>query len=198
MKELLTERYGPQADDIQDIFLTEDQIKHRVKELAQSITIDYEGHDLLIVGVLKGVMCFVADLIREITIPITVDFMAIAAYSSKEPFRGTVRFIKDLDLPVEGRDVLFVEDVVDTGLTLNYLLRNLRKRNPASLEVCTLFDRPTRRLLDLPIRYKGFQLPDFFVVGYGLDYREQYRGLPFVGILKPSLLGGRNKIENVF
>jgi hypoxanthine phosphoribosyltransferase len=128
-----------------------------------------------------------ADLIRAITVPIEVDFMAVASYSSSTREQGFVRLQKDLDEPIDGRHVLFVEDVIDTGLTLNYLLRNLNARGPASLKVCTLFEKPQRRLINIPVRYKGFDLPDKFVVGYGLDYRELYRNLPFVGMLKPEV-----------
>ncbi|MEJ2300915.1 MAG: hypoxanthine phosphoribosyltransferase [Anaerolineales bacterium] len=141
----------------------------------------------LLVGVLKGVLLFMADLLRAITIPVEVDFMAVSSYSAEARERGLVRLVKDLETPITDRHVLFVEDVVDTGLTLNYLLSNLRSRRPASLEVCTLFNKGKHRLIDLPIKYAGFDLPDLFVVGYGLDYREKYRNLPFVGLLKPEV-----------
>lgn len=188
MKKSLVDTYGEIAADVQEMFVSPEDLQKRVIEIAQAISIDYAGKDVVIVGVLKGVFCFIADLIRQISIPVAVDFISIAGFSANTPFKGAVRFVKDLDIPVEGRHVLFVEDVVDTGLTLNYLLRNIKTRNPASLEVCTLFSKPSRRLMDIPIRYVGFELPDFFVVGYGLDYRERYRNLPFVGILKSQVL----------
>ena len=172
------------SKDIREVVLTPEQIQARVIELGRQISLDYAERDLLIVGVLKGVLMFMADLLRQITIPVAVDFIAVSSYSAEARDRGFVRLVKDLDIPITGRNVIFIEDVIDTGLTLNYLLRNLRARSPASLEVCVMFDKPVRRLVDIPLRYKGFELPDQFVVGYGLDYREKYRNLPFVGLLK--------------
>lgn len=169
---------------ISEILFSAEQIQARVLELGAAISRDYEGCHPLLVGVLKGVFPFLADLARAITIPIEVDFMAIASYSAESRQHGVVRIQKDLDSAIGGRHVLFVEDVVDTGLTLNYVLRNLHSREPASLHVCTMFDKGSRRLVRTPIHYKGFDLPDRFVVGYGLDYRELYRNLPFVGLLK--------------
>ena len=157
-------------------------------KMGEQITRDYTGRNPLMVGVLKGVLFFMADLVRSITIPCEVDFMAISNYSPEARQRGVVRVVKDLEIPLTDRHVLFVEDMVDTGLTLNYLLQNLRTRGPASLEVCTLFNKPEHRLIDIDIKYRGFDLPDRFVVGYGLDYRERYRNLPFVGILKPDVV----------
>ena len=145
-------------------------------------------------GVLKGVVPFIADLLRAITIPVEIDFMAIASYSSEVRDRGMVRLEKDLSLSITGRHILFVEDIIDTGLTLNYLLRLLRARDPESLEVCVLLDKPQRRLIDIPLRYKGFDLPDRLVVGCGLDFRERYRNLPFVGLLKPEVF--QNDIDD--
>lgn len=174
-------------DDIQDILISEEQIQQRVRELGEEISRDYEGRNPLLIGVLKGVLFFMADLLRAITIPVEVDFMAVSSYSPEVRERGVVRLIKDLETSITGRHVLFVEDVIDTGLTLNYLLNNLRARNPASLEVCVLFDKAEHRLIDIPLKYKGFDIPDRFVVGYGLDYRERYRNLPFVGLLKPRV-----------
>ena len=173
---------------ISEILFTTEQIEHRVGELGAAISRDYEGCRPLLVGVLKGVVPFMADLIRAITIPIEVDFIAISSYSAETRRQGMVRFQKDLDGPIAGRHVLFVEDVIDTGLTLNYVLRNLQSRGPATLQVCTMFDKGPRRLVRIPIHYKGFDLPDRFVVGYGLDYRELYRNLPFVGLLKADVL----------
>jgi hypoxanthine phosphoribosyltransferase len=184
----LQQRYGEMAMDIQDVLLTPEQIQQRVGELGRAIGRDYAGRNPLVVGVLKGVVFFMADLLRAITIPVEVDFLAIASYSPETRNRGKVRLVKDLEADISGRHVLFVEDVIDTGLTLNYLLSTLRARQPASLEVCVLFDKPEKRLIDIPLMYKGFNLPDRFVVGYGLDRRERYRNLPFVGILKASAL----------
>lgn len=174
-------------DAISQILFTEDQIKNRIFELAEMINEDYKNQYPIFVGVLKGVFIFMADLFRKIDIDCDVDFLAISNYSNDARTRGVVRLVKDLDIPIEGRHVLFIEDVIDTGLTLNYLLRNLRERNPASLKVCTLFNKPTRRLIDLPIEYKGFDLPDKFIVGYGLDYNERFRNLPYVGIIKAEI-----------
>jgi hypoxanthine phosphoribosyltransferase len=172
---------------VSQILFTEEQISEKVSLLANQINSDYETLQPVLIGVLKGVFIFLADLMRKIEIDCDVDFLAISNYSSDARKRGVVRLVKDLDVPIEGRHVLFVEDVIDTGLTLNYLLRYIRDRMPASLEVCTLFDKPSRRLIELPIKYKGFNLPDKFIVGYGLDYNEKYRNLPYVGILKSEI-----------
>lgn len=172
---------------VSQILLTEEQISEKVSLLADQINRDYDTLQPVLIGVLKGVFIFLADLLRKIEINCDVDFLAISNYSSDARKRGVVRLVKDLDIPIEGRHVLFVEDVIDTGLTLNYLLRYIRDRMPASLEVCTLFDKPSRRLIELPIKYKGFDLPDKFIVGYGLDYNEKYRNLPYVGILKSEI-----------
>jgi hypoxanthine phosphoribosyltransferase len=174
--------------DIHEILYTQDQILQRVAEIGGKISKDYAGKDLLLVGVLKGVMLFMADLLRSITIPVEVDFMAVSSYSPEARDKGLVRLVKDLEIPIQDRNVLFVEDVVDTGLTLNYLLRNLRTRSPSSLEVCTLFNKQRHRLIEIPLKYVGFDLPDRFIVGYGLDYRERYRNLPYVGLLKAEVL----------
>jgi hypoxanthine phosphoribosyltransferase len=182
-------RYPPELmNGISDVLVSAGQIQRRVNELGQAISSDYAGKNPLLVGVLKGVLVFMADLLRSITIPIEVDFMAITTYSPEARDKGIVRLLKDLETPLNGRHVLFIEDVVDTGLTLNYLLSNLRTRSPATLEVCTLFNKPGHRLIELPIKYTGFDLPDRFVVGYGLDYRERYRNLPFVGLLSPQAM----------
>ena len=171
------------------IVLTEAEIRGRIGELSQEISRDYAGRNPLLVGVLKGVIFFMSDLLLGITIPVTVDFMAISRYDPARKTKGAVRLIKDLDEAVEGRHLIFVEDIVDTGLTLNYLLRILRARGPASLEVCTLFNKPEHRLTNVPIRYIGFDLPDRFVVGFGLDHREAYRHLPYLAELRPEALG---------
>ena len=176
------------ADDVQEVLYTPDQIQVMVDRIGEQITRDYTGCNPLLVGVLKGVLFFMADLVRAISIPLEVDFMAVSNYSPEARQRGVVRVVKDLEIPLTDRHVLFVEDMVDTGLTLNYLLQNLRSRDPASLEVCTLFNKPAHRLIDIPIKYRGFDLPDRFVVGYGLDCRERYRNLPFVGILKEGVV----------
>jgi hypoxanthine phosphoribosyltransferase len=181
------EAYGELAAGIREILFPAAVIEQRVAELGRAISADYAGRNPLLVGVLKGVMFFIADLFRAITIPAEVDFMAVSSYTAQAREQGLVRLEKDLEIPLHGRHVLFVEDVIDTGLTLNYLLRSLRAREPASLEVCVLFDKPRRRLIDIPLKYKGFDLPARFVVGYGLDYRERYRNLPFVGLLDPHI-----------
>jgi len=170
------------------VLFTEVEIRRRVAELGEQISSDYAGLDPLLVGVLKGVTFFMSDLARAITIPVRMDFMAISRYSHGQ-VKGPVRLVKDLDETIEGQHLIFVEDVVDTGLTLGYLLRTLRARGPASLEVCALFDKTEHRLANVPIKYRGFDLPDRFVVGYGQDYREGYRHLPFVGELRPEVLG---------
>ncbi len=188
------EAYEELAAGIQRVLIPAEKIKQRVLQLGQAISGDYRGRDPLLVGVLKGVVPFMADLLRAITIPVEVDYMAVASYNSRERHQGMVRLEKDLSMPITGRHVLFVEDVIDTGLTLNYLLRTLRTRDPASLEVCVLFNKPQRRLIDIPIAYKGFDLPDRLVVGCGLDFRERYRNLPFVGILKPEVF--QDDVEN--
>ena len=182
------EAYGQQAADIREIIYTEEQIQERVRELGAAISADYQGKCPVLVGVLKGVLFLMADLLRVITLPAEVDFLAVSSYSAEARNKGMVRLVKDLEIPIYGRHVLFVEDVIDTGLTLNYLLRSLRDRQPASLEVCVLFNKPAHRLMDIPLRYVGFDLPDRFVVGYGLDHLERYRNLPFIGLLKPEAI----------
>lgn len=180
------EAYGELDRDISQVLISADEIHRRTLELGKAIAQDYAGHNPLLVGVLKGVVPFMADLMRAITIPVEVDYLAVAGYSGAQQ-HGIVRLEKDLALPIAGRHVLFVEDVIDTGMTLNYLLRSLRAREPASLEVCVLLNKPERRLIDIPLKYKGFDLPDRLVVGCGLDFRERYRNLPFVGLLKPEV-----------
>jgi hypoxanthine phosphoribosyltransferase len=178
--------------DISNIIFSEESIQHRIHEIGRQISADYAGLNPLMVGVLRGVLFFMADLLREVQIPLEVDFLAISSYSTESRDQGFVRLEKDLDIPIRGRHVLFIEDVIDTGLTLSYILRNLRTRQPASLEICVLFNKPTKRLIDIPQRYKGFDLPDQFVVGYGLDYREKYRNLPYVGLLRTEILKGNS------
>lgn len=171
-------------DSLKEILFSEQQIKEKVKELGDQISTDYQGRNPLFVGILKGVFIFMADLLRAVKINCEVDFMAISNYNHQIRSQGVVRIVKDLDLPIQGRHVVFVEDVIDTGLTINYLLRNLKERSPASLEVCTIFNKPAHRLVEIPIKYKGFDLPDRFVVGYGLDHSEKYRNMPFIGLLE--------------
>lgn len=167
-----------------EVLVTAEDLQRRVVELGEQISRDYAGRSLLLVGVLKGAVFFLSDLMRFIDIPVEVDFMAVASYGSATDSSGVVRILKDLDVAIEGRDVLIVEDIVDSGLTLQYLLRNLGSRNPRTLEVCALLTKPERRKVELPARYVGFEIPDRFVVGYGLDYAERYRNLPFVAVLE--------------
>ena len=171
---------------IGEILVQPDQLKERVRALGVQISADYEGRDLLLVGVLKGATFFLADLMRNITAPCELDFMALASYGSQTDSSGVVRILKDLDAPIEGRDVLIVEDIVDSGLTLQYLLRNLGARDPASLEVCSLLTKPERRKADVPIKYVGFEIPNRFAIGYGLDHAERWRNLPYVAALLQS------------
>ncbi len=168
------------------VLIDSETLERRVRELGTAISRDYEGRVPVLVGVLKGVVPFMADLLRAITIPVAVDFMAISRYRPGQ--KGRVRVLKDLDLDITGRDVLFVEDIVDTGLTLQYLLRLLQAREPASLEVCVLLNKTSRRLVDIPLKYVGFEVPDFYLIGYGLDFREKYRNLPLVGIMRADEL----------
>jgi hypoxanthine phosphoribosyltransferase len=168
---------------IGEILVGPEDLSRRVRELAAEVSRDYAGKDLVLVGVLKGAVFFLADLMRALKIPCEVDFMAVASYGSATKSSGVVRILKDLDAVIEGRDVLIVEDIVDSGLTLQYLLRNLAGRNPRSLEVCALLIKPERRKVDLVARYVGFEIPDRFAIGYGLDHAERYRNLPYVAAL---------------
>jgi hypoxanthine phosphoribosyltransferase len=174
-------------EDIGEILLTEDEIQSKVAELAKEISEDYRERDLLLVGVLKGAFMLMADLSRAITIPVEFDFMAVSSYGSSTRTSGIVRIMKDLDLEITGRNVLLVEDVIDSGLTLSYLIKNLKARQPLSLQVCALLSKPEAQKVSLDVRYHGFAIPPVFVVGYGLDYGERYRNLPYVGTLKPHL-----------
>lgn len=181
------EAYGELTEGISEILITAEQIERRVLEIGQAISRDYEGCNPLLVGVLNGVVPFMAALLPAITIPVAMDFMAITKYRGDDRQPGGVRLEKDLSHSIYGRHVLFVEDVIDTGLTLSYLIRSLKAREPASLKVCALFNKSRKRLIDLPAEYVGFELPDLFVVGFGLDYRERYRNLPFIGLLRPEV-----------
>ncbi len=171
-------------DDVAEILITEEQIRQRARELGQKISADYKGQDLLLVCVLKGAITFLADLMREITIPHAIDFMAISSYGASTESSGVVRILKDLDTNIEGCNVLIVEDIIDTGRTLSYITRNLRTRRPKSLRICTLLSKPSRREIEIPLHYVGFEIPNKFVIGYGLDFAEIYRSLPYIGVLK--------------
>jgi hypoxanthine phosphoribosyltransferase len=171
-------------DAIGETLVPAEDLARRVRELAAEISRDYAGKDLVLVGVLKGAVFFLSDLMRQLEIPVEVDFMAVASYGSATKSSGVVRILKDLDAAIDGRDVLIVEDIVDSGLTLQYLMRNLNGRNPSSLEVCALLIKPERQKVDLPTRYVGFVIPNRFAIGYGLDHAERYRNLPYVAALK--------------
>lgn len=173
--------------DIKEILIAEDVLQSKVKELGAKITDDYKDKDLLLVCVLKGAVIFVSDLMRNINLPLGIDFMAISSYGSNTQSSGVVRILKDLNTSIEGRHVLIVEDIIDSGLTLSYLVDNLKSRRPASVEICTILDKPDRREANLEIKYTGFRVPDEFVVGYGLDYDEKYRNLPYIAILKEEI-----------
>jgi len=176
----------PTEDRVGEVFLEAATIAKRTQELGQEITRDYQGQDLLLISVLRGAVFFMADLARAIDLPVEMDFLAISSYSEEHALTGTkaIRFLKDLDQPIKDRNVLIVEDMIDSGLTLHYIMRSLSLRRPRSLEVCTLLDRPHRRLVDIEVRYRGFEVPDDFFVGYGFDYRQGYRNLPYIAYLK--------------
>jgi hypoxanthine phosphoribosyltransferase len=175
-------------DAVGEILIEEDALQGRIAELGAEISRDYAGRDLLLVGVLKGAVFFLADLMRELAVPCEIDFMAISSYGAGTDSSGVVRILKDLDINISGRDVLVVEDIIDSGLTLSYLMRSLTARKPASLEVCTLLTKPERREVDVPVRYVGFEIPNKFVIGYGLDFDQRYRNLPYVAVLHPDLI----------
>jgi len=171
-----------------EILIDEETLQARIVELGAEVSADYEGRDLLLVGVLKGAVFFMADLMRELTVPCEIDFMAISSYGAATDSSGVVRILKDLDINVAERDVLVVEDIIDSGLTLSYLVRNLTARKPASLEVVALLTKPERREIEVPVRYVGFEIPNRFVIGYGLDFAERYRNLPYVAVLHADLV----------
>ncbi|MDQ1582287.1 MAG: hypoxanthine phosphoribosyltransferase [Microbacteriaceae bacterium] len=175
------------GDDLTELLITEEQIRTRIAELARQIEIDYAGHDVLLVGVLKGAVMVMADLARELRIPLTMDWMAVSSYGSGTASSGVVRILKDLDSDLSGRKVLIVEDIIDSGLTLSWLLANLNSRGPESVEICALLRKPDAARIEIDVKYLGFDIPDQFVVGYGLDYAEKYRNLRGVGVLAPSV-----------
>ena len=176
--------------DIQEVLFSKEYLDQTVRELGSRISRDYEGKNLLLVSVLKGSVVFMADLMRAITIPCSIDFMAVSSYGAGVKTSGVVRIIKDLDINLEGWDLLLVEDILDSGMTLSYIREMLQQRNPKSIKLCTLFDKPERRTVDLNADYSGLNVPNEFIVGYGLDYNEKYRNLPYLGILKPEVYGG--------
>ena len=173
--------------DVERILITSEEIGARVRELGQQITNDYAGQEILMIGVLRGAVIFMANLARSIKRPMDIDFMAITSYGLSTNSSGVVRIIKDLDEVVEGRHILIIEDIIDSGLTLNYLVDNIKSRKPASVRICTLLSKPDRRKVNVTVDYNGFIIPDHFVVGYGLDYAGKYRNLPFIGVLKPEI-----------
>jgi hypoxanthine phosphoribosyltransferase len=173
---------------VEEILIDEDRLGARIAELGEEISADYAGRDLLLIGVLKGAVFFMSDLMRRLTVPCEIDFMAISSYGASTDSSGVVRILKDLDINIQGRHVLVVEDIIDSGLTLSYLVRNLEAREPASLEICALLTKPERREIDVQVRYVGFEIPNRFVIGYGLDFAERYRNLPYVAVLHPDLI----------
>ncbi len=177
-------------NDIKEILIDKDQLAERVRELGEEISADYAGKEILMIGVLRGAVVFMADLARAISLPVALDFMAVSSYGASTSSSGIVRILKDLDEDLAGKHVLIVEDIIDSGLTLNYLVDNLKSRQPASVRLCTLLNKPSRRKAPVHVDYNGFTIPDYFVVGYGLDFAEKYRNLPFIGILKPEAYGG--------
>ena len=177
-------------DDIQEVLFSEEQLKNRVREIAQQITADYQGKEIMLISVLRGSFVFMADLCRAIDLPCTVDFMAVSSYGKGTKSSGQVQITKDLSEDISDRHIIVVEDILDSGNTLSYLLKILENRHPASIRLCTLLDKPDRRVKPVQVHYSGFTIPDAFVVGYGLDYAEKYRNLPYIGILKPRVYGG--------
>src|ERR671914_896513 len=187
----MPERLPDLNGDVAAILVSEERIRAKVTELGRRLSDDYAGRDLTLVSVLKGALPFMADIMRNISVPVQIDLMEVSSYGgATTETSGLVCILKDLSSSIEGKDVLIVEDIIDTGLTLNYLLRYLRGKNPRTLRICALLDKPARRLVEIPIDYLGFTIPDQFVVGYGLDFGEYYRNLPYIGVLKPSVYGG--------
>ncbi|MBQ7096228.1 MAG: hypoxanthine phosphoribosyltransferase [Clostridia bacterium] len=177
-------------NDIKEVLFTEEQLKGKMAELGASITKDYAGKDLLLVSILKGSVIVMADLMREVDLPAQIDFMNVSSYGAGTETKGSVKILKDLDVDIKGKDVLIVEDILDSGVTLHNLIGMLEQRQPASIEICTLFSKPARRKVEVEAKYIGYEIPDAFIVGYGLDYAEKYRNLPYVGVLKEEVYGG--------
>jgi hypoxanthine phosphoribosyltransferase len=175
--------------DVEEVLLGSEQVQARVTELGAQLSADYAGRDPVLVSVLKGSIIFLADLVRAMPIPLSIDLMEVSSYGASTESSGQVRILKDLSTSIAGREVIVVEDIIDTGLTLNYLLRYLHDKGPASIRICCLLDKPARRLAEIEIDYRGFTIPDRFVIGYGLDYGERYRNLPYIGVLRPSVYG---------
>jgi hypoxanthine phosphoribosyltransferase len=174
-------------DQVEKVLIDEETLMNRVKELGEQITEDYRGKDLIVICILKGAILFTSDLVKEIKLPMAIDFMAVSSYGTSTKSSGVVRILKDLDIEIEGKHVLIVEDIVDTGLTLNYLVENLQTRKPASIKICCCLDKPERRQAPVKVNYVGFNIPDEFVIGYGLDYAEEFRNLPFIGVLSKEV-----------
>lgn len=177
-------------NDIKEVLFTEEQLKGKMAEMGSAITKDYAGKDLLLVSILKGSVIVMADLMREVDLPAQIDFMNVSSYGAGTETKGSVKILKDLDVDIKGKDVLIVEDILDSGVTLHNLIGMLEQRQPASIEICTLFSKPARRKVEVKAKYIGFEIPDAFIVGYGLDYAEKYRNLPYVGVLKEEVYGG--------
>ena len=185
----MQQRAAPIHADVEEVLLSGEQLQTRVAELGAALSADYADRDPVLVSVLKGSIIFLADLIRSMEIPLSLDLMEVSSYGAGTESSGQVRILKDLSKPIEGRHIIVVEDIIDTGLTLNYLLKYLADKNPASVGIVCLLDKPARRLAEIPIDYRGFTIPDRFVIGYGLDYDERYRNLPYIGVLRPSVYG---------
>jgi hypoxanthine phosphoribosyltransferase len=191
-KKFSSDEVGMKAD-IAEVLISEVELQAKIGELGAAISRDYAGKDLILVSILKGGLIFLADLCRAISLPVAIDLLAVSSYGPGAKPLGVVKILKDLDESITGREVLVVEDIIDTGLTLNYLIRNLQPRGPASLKVCVLLDKPARRIVDLPIAYRGFEVPDKFVVGYGLDYRQRYRNLSYIATLTKEAIDRLNQ-----
>ncbi|MBX4261797.1 hypoxanthine phosphoribosyltransferase [Clostridium estertheticum] len=174
-------------NDIKEVLYNEDQLRDKIRQMGEKVSKDYYGKDLILIGILKGSVIFMSDLLKEITIPCKMDFMAVSSYGNSTKTSGVVRILKDLDFEIQGKDVLIVEDIIDSGVTLKYLMKCLSARKPSSLEIICLLNKPERRKVDIEVKYVGFDVPDFFIVGFGMDYAERYRNLPYIGILKDEI-----------
>ena len=174
-------------NDIKEVLYNEDQLRDKIRQMGEKVSKDYYGKDLILIGILKGSVIFMSDLLKEITIPCKMDFMAVSSYGNSTKTSGVVRILKDLDFEIQGKHVLIVEDIIDSGVTLKYLMKCLSARKPSSLEIICLLNKPERRKVDIDVKYVGFDVPDFFIVGFGMDYAEKYRNLPYVGILKDEI-----------